>query len=280
MSRVSVSVVMPAFNESAGIAEFLGEIEAQMTAYDVSFVVVDDLSSDDTSAAVEAWAGLHRDVQVIRNAHNLGHGISTLTALHGGLRSGADVVVAIDGDGQFFGRDVAALVATLLERESDLAEGSRVRRDDPLFRRATSTATRVLVRSRCGVAPRDANTPLRAYRPEILRQLLDTLPPNTMTPNLMIASTARKSGFRIVEIDVESRPRRGPETSGSTWNARRRSMPSRRFMAFCRDATIQWFAADPAPGRSPVPAEKGVPQSLMHSFPSHGSRQTTAAVDA
>jgi len=30
MSRVNVCVVMPAFNESAGIAEFLDEIEAEM----------------------------------------------------------------------------------------------------------------------------------------------------------------------------------------------------------------------------------------------------------
>lgn len=280
MSRVNVCVVMPAFNESAGIAEFLDEIEAEMPIYDLSFVVVDDRSSDGTSAAVEAWAGSRREVQLVRNAQNLGHGISTVTALHGGLRSGADVVVAMDGDGQFLGRDVARVVATLLEHDADLAEGYRVRRDDPLFRRATTSATRVLVRARCGVAPQDANTPLRAYRPMVLGRLLDALPVNPMTPNLMISSTARTARLDIVEVEVESRPRRGPDVSGSTWNARRRSLPSRRFLAFCRDATVQWFAVAPAVDGPSESVQTGGRELVGRSFPSHGARQTTAALDA
>lgn len=276
MSRSSVCVVMPAFNESAGIAGFLDEIEKEMSGYELSFVVVDDMSRDDTSTVVETWAGSRRDLRLVRNSQNLGHGMSTVTALHGGLRSRADVVVAVDGDGQFLGRDMACVVATLIAQGADVAEGARLQRDDPLFRRATSRATRVLVRARCGVAPRDANTPLRAYRPEILRQLLDTLPANPMTPNLMMSAAARKARLEVVEVEVESRPRRGPDVLGSTWNARRGWLPSRRFIGFCRDATAQWFDVNAVENASYLPAPFADAESAV---PSKGGRQTTAALD-
>lgn len=280
MGLVRVSVVMPAFNESAGIVEFLGDIEAALCHVELSFVVVDDFSSDRTARVVEEWAAVaHRDVTVIRNAANHGHGISTVTALCNGLASGADVVVAVDGDGQFSGDDVARVVSILLEQGVEVVEGARQQRGDPLFRRGASAATRTLVRARCGTAPRDANTPLRAYRPEVLRRLLACLPPYVMTPNLLISSMTRRAGLSLVEVEVMSRTRRGPDSGGSTWNSRRRSLPSRRFVGFCKEATVQWFSVNPALPESEqtqLLAREGPGWSLTD----HAARHTTAVSDA
>jgi len=48
---MTISVVMPAFNEEEGIVEFLSELNESLSQFDPFFVVVDDLSTDGTSSA-------------------------------------------------------------------------------------------------------------------------------------------------------------------------------------------------------------------------------------
>lgn len=237
-----IAVVMPAYNEAEGIVEFLQELNAALLPWQPTFFVVDDASRDATAEAARsaALAESPVPVSVQSNPANRGHGPSTLTALGLGLASGADAVIAIDGDGQFTGPDVARLVQTLLEGDAQIAEGVRTGRGDALYRRATSQATRALVWTRCRAWPADANTPLRAYRPEALRSLLEQVPADAMTPNLIISALCRRRGMRIVEVPVASRPRRGSTAHGSTWGSRRASLPSKRFIAFCGKAARQW----------------------------------------
>lgn len=237
-----VVVVMPAYNEAEGIAEFLQELNGSLRPWNPGFVVVDDASHDGTGASAGAAADSTPmlDVIVRSNPVNRGHGPSTLTALRLGLDSGADVVVAIDGDGQFIGSDVAAVLETLLGGEFEVAEGVRTARGDALYRKGTSLATRLLVWARSGSWPRDANTPLRAYRPAALETLLKQVPQEAMTPNLIISALCRRNRMRIAQVPVVSRPRRGSTAHGSTWGSRRVSLPSRRFMAFCVKAGRQW----------------------------------------
>jgi len=239
---VRVVVVMPAYNESEGIAEFLQELNGSLGPWNPAFVVVDDASRDGTDEAAGAAANSSPPIDVIvwPNPVNRGHGPSTLTALRLGLDSGADAVLAIDGDGQFTGSDVAAVLQTLMGGELEVAEGVRTARGDALYRRGTSLATRLLVWSRSGSWPRDANTPLRAYRPAALEALLKQVPEEAMTPNLIISALCRRNRMLIAQVPVVSRPRRGSTAHGSTWGSRSVSLPSRRFMSFCIRAARQW----------------------------------------
>lgn len=239
-----IAVVMPAYNEAEGIAGFLQELDSALRAWNPHFIVVDDASLDDTShaataAAAEADLGLSVSVHV--NAENQGHGPSTLTALRLGLASEPDAVVAIDGDGQFAGADVARVVHTLLNSDVEIVEGVRTERGDALYRQATSLVTQALVWSRCREWPKDANTPLRAYLPTILPSLLDRVPDDALTPNLIISALCRREGCSIAEVSVTSQPRRGSTSEGSTWGGRRSSLPSRRFVRFCAQASRQWI---------------------------------------
>jgi dolichol-phosphate mannosyltransferase len=235
-----VAVVMPAWNEAEGIAGFLDELQDALSGWAVEFVVVDDCSSDGTAAAVQAAGQRGTSVSVLSNDVNRGHGPSTMRALRAGLATGADVVVAIDGDGQFIGSDVARVVARIAAGDTQVVEGVRADRGDALYRRLTSEVTRALVWSRAHTLPADANTPLRAYRPDLLRRLLDRVPPDAMTPNLIISALCRKWRVALAEVPVNSRPRRGVSVQGTTWGARRAGLPSRRFVTFCLRATGEW----------------------------------------
>ena len=233
---------MPAYNEAEGIVEFLRELNELLSGYQASFVVIDDCSQDATQEAIDRLSGDGFPVTCRRNDVNVGHGVSTLRALRSGLETDAQVVVAIDGDGQFIGDDVRRVVDTLAsDPRLDVVEGVRTSRKDPLYRQATSSVTRLLVWSRCQQWPADANTPLRAYRPEALARLLGGVPDDSSTPNLIFSALSRRWCLELVELRVASIPRRGSVSSGSTWGPGSLNLPTKRFIKFCGRATVQWF---------------------------------------
>lgn len=235
---------MPAYNEDSGIAEFIGELNEHLDKWQPSFFIVDDCSKDQTVVVANALAEQGITIKVVPNELNSGHGPSTVKALQLGLINEPDLVVAIDGDGQFFGSDVAKVVQLLLDSKCDIAEGVRTLRGDPIYRRFVSLTTRLLVFSRGRRFPRDANTPLRVYRPTALRQHLDALNPETMIPNLVISANSRRWKMKVQEIEVRSIPRRGLDQTSITWGKSRRQLPTRRFLKFCIGATKDFFKRD------------------------------------
>jgi dolichol-phosphate mannosyltransferase len=242
VSFISVSVVMPAFNEEDGIAAFLKELRSAFRDVEATFIVVDDCSTDKTSAEVTRLALEGFPVSIMRNQHNSGHGISTRRALEAGLSSGSEYVIAIDGDGQFEGVDVRR-VFDQLTGSLDVIEGVRRGRQDPWFRRLVTFSTRCLVFFRSGHFPKDANTPLRAYRRERLKEILSSISPSTPVPNLEISALVRRGNFAFLELDVRSRDRLGSEVIGSSWGRGVPWLPTKRFLKFVRDATKSWFSS-------------------------------------
>ncbi len=237
LARQSVTICMPAYNESEGIAEFLREIEDELSAYQTKFIVVDDCSSDDTADVARASSS---SIEVIRNNENLGHGPSTIRGLTHAFENDTPWVLSVDGDGQVLGADLRLILDVATAGGYDVVEGVRSTRDDPAYRRLASLMTRILVRARCGVVPADANTPVRCYRREALGALLSDLPHNVMTPNLFISSRTRSAGLRSEETLINWIPRRGSDQASVTWQSRTHVIPSRRFGKFCINATIQW----------------------------------------
>lgn len=233
---------MPAYNEVEGIGIFLQELHDALSKWSTSFIVVDDCSTDGTQGAVLECQANGIPVALEPNEENAGHGPSTLRALKFGAARNADIVVAIDGDGQFFGKDVAVLVTELESKDLDVVEGVRISREDPLYRKVTSFVTRTLVASRAKERPRDANTPLRVYRNSFLTQMLTSVPQNAMTPNLHISVICRTDQARLEEISVRSRGRLGSSVIGSSWG-RGSLLPSKRFRKFCSQALKEWIQA-------------------------------------
>lgn len=207
-----------------------------------TFFVVDDCSSDETIHRLHECQASDIPVSWITNKVNSGHGPSTAQAWQLGLSQPADLIVSIDGDGQFLGTDVARLINAVQMTDSDVGEGLRTARTEAWFRRATSFATRALVWTRCRSWPADANTPLRVYRPDILAQLANSIPPNAVTPNLFISALTRQRQLKLVQIPVRSIDRRGSTQHGSTWGNRHKALPTRRFIVFCWVAGKQWLA--------------------------------------
>jgi dolichol-phosphate mannosyltransferase len=233
-----VAVAIPAYNEAEGIGEFLREIDAAVApvAGSLVFVVVDDVSTDDTVAAVEKVRGdLTGDLQVVRRDANGGHGPAALDAYNLALDTGARFVLGVDGDGQFLGTDLRR-VLVLLEDGGDGVCGVRRFRYDPWFRMLMTRLLRVYIGRYFGVPTRDANCPLRGYRAELLDELLHWVPDGALIPNVHLAVLAARRGATLVEVDVNHRVRRGSSETGTMFAS------SARWGMFKRLARFSWQA--------------------------------------
>jgi glycosyltransferase involved in cell wall biosynthesis len=152
----NVTVVIAAYNEGAVIAA----VVAAVARAGYAVVVVDDGSRDDTGTrAREAGARL------VTHPINLGQGAALQTGIDFALRSGADVVVTFDADGQHRAGDIARLVETLASRQVDYVLGSRFLGGAinlSVARRLVLTAAVWFTRFTTGLALTDTHNGLRA----------------------------------------------------------------------------------------------------------------------
>lgn len=116
MNQPKVSVIVPALNEGATIADVVRRILAVDPSYEV--IVIDDGSADDTARAAKA-AG----ARVIRHPYNLGNGASITS---GSLAARGEVVVMIDADGQHPPEEIPTLLAHI--GEFDMVVAARTER--------------------------------------------------------------------------------------------------------------------------------------------------------
>jgi glycosyltransferase involved in cell wall biosynthesis len=247
--RWSVVVAMPAHDEEC-LAEFVAEIDAHLRPHvsSLRYVVVDDAST--VPVSVDGVGAGH--ARVLANPTNLGHGPSALRAWSAAADLAPDVVIHVDGDGQFLGSDFPRLLVAL--RGHDAALGVRVGRTDPWFRKVISRGlTFLLPPQDRGHA--DVNTPLRAYRTAVVRDLLARVPADALVPHVHWTLLHRPLGLRVGQVEVTSLPRRGASTVGTSWRSPGVDwLPSRRLIRFVRRALVEvWRMRVPVVRAAPTP---------------------------
>lgn len=123
------TILVPAFNESDGVADTLVRV-AEVLAAELAdrvweIVVVDDGSSDDTAAVAEAAAARLRSpqltVRVLRHVANRGLGGALQT---GFAASRGDVVVVVDCDLSYHPGHIPPLVKAVVEDKAQIAVAS------------------------------------------------------------------------------------------------------------------------------------------------------------
>jgi dolichol-phosphate mannosyltransferase len=216
VSKPSVAVVIPAYNEAAGLPGFLKEIDRALSphVYSLRLIVVDDASSDATRPAIEAMVP---DLQgALEVPTNVGHGPTLMTGYRHALAGDPQYVLQVDGDGQFHGSDLRRVLVLLMD-DAHAVCGVRRFRIDPWFRMTMSRLVRQYVGWSFSVRVRDPNCPLRGYEASLLRQLLMPLPERCLIPNLYLTILAARQGVPLLEVDVSHRVRRGASAEGTTW---------------------------------------------------------------
>jgi len=117
IEKADISVVIPAFNESAAIGPVIQRV------LDCGFgrvVVVNDGSRDDTAAVAQ-----HAGAIVLHHLINRGAGAAAQTGIAYARRRGLPYLVQIDADGQHYPEDIDAMAARMAATDCDIVIGSR-----------------------------------------------------------------------------------------------------------------------------------------------------------
>jgi glycosyltransferase involved in cell wall biosynthesis len=196
----SISIIIPALNES----ESIGHVVAEMPWPQIAECIVVDNGSTDATAEIARAAG----ARVIESPR--GYGAACKAGADAALAT-SDIRVYMEGDGSDILADLPRLVGPIERDEADFVLGSRMRgtREAGSMLPSQVFAGRMvgaLLRITQGVRYTDMG-PFRAIR----RTSLSTLQMSEMTYgwNLEMQIKACQYGLRIAEIPVDYRRRFG-----------------------------------------------------------------------
>jgi len=199
---LEVSVVVPCRDEEGNIGLLLDEISEALADRRSEILVIDDGSSDGTSAVVNQRRQTDASVRLIHHDRSAGQSAAIRTGLE--AARGA-VVVTIDGDGQ---NDPAYIPALLdaLDRGDETtaaAAGQRVGRKASFAKRYGSRIANFARRSLLDDAVRDTGCGLKAIRRELFLRL-----PYFDGWHRFLPALVRREGHTVALVDVVDRERR------------------------------------------------------------------------
>jgi glycosyltransferase involved in cell wall biosynthesis len=207
----TLTVVVPAYNESAGLREFHARLAAVFDALDLACTVlyVDDGSRDDTWAVMEALRAGDARVATLKLSRNFGKELALTAGLD---HADADAAVVIDADLQDPPELIAQFVAAWREG-FDVVYGTRsTRAGESGMKKFTSAAFyRVMERLSATPVPRDTGD----FR-LISRRALDALKKVRERQRFMKGLFAWV-GFRQKSIVYERDPRFAGSTKFNYW---------------------------------------------------------------
>jgi len=168
---VALSVVIPVFNEAENLELLhrrLTQTLAQMRhSYEIWYV--DDGSGDRSLEILRGFAAEDNHVAVIELTRNFGQHAAVLA---GFAAARGSMVVTLDADLQNPPEEIPRLVSKI-EEGYEVVGGWREDRRDPIYRRAPSDLINHITSVTVGVRMNDYGCMLRAYRRDIVRQIVE-----------------------------------------------------------------------------------------------------------
>lgn len=120
--RPKLSIVMPAYNEAATVAQVIEAVLAvPLPGIDRELIIVESNSTDGTRAEVLAWSS-HPDVRVVLEDRPRGKGHAVRAGL---AQASGDIVLIQDADLEYDVADYPRLLAPLLRYQTAFVLGSR-----------------------------------------------------------------------------------------------------------------------------------------------------------
>ena len=155
---------VPAYNEEGVI----GDLIKKMLPFVDSVVVCDDGSSDLTSKEAEDAGAF-----VIQHSTNKGKGAALKSLFDYAKHSNADVIVTIDGDGQFLPEEIPKLAKDVENGKSDIVIGYRfeTEKDMPSYRKFGNKILDEVSKKAANLSLRDTQSGFRAYSKQAIAKI-------------------------------------------------------------------------------------------------------------
>jgi glycosyltransferase involved in cell wall biosynthesis len=206
MASPQLSIVIPAYNESARIELTLDRVMACVAkqGWDAEVLVVDDGSTDATPEIVQAWMERHPGLHLIQNEGNRGKGYSVRNGL---LQAEGEVVMFTDADLSAPMEEAELLLAAIRDG-ADVAIGSRwmdkTRQTihQPLYRKFFGRCFNWVTRVVMGLPFKDTQCGFKAFKRPVAQVIfrLQRIERWGFDPEILFI--ARKLGYDIREVPV------------------------------------------------------------------------------
>ena len=211
MPKTDLSVVIPVYNEEAGLAALFARLypalDALALAYEVIFV--NDGSADRSAALLrEQWQRRPDVTRVVLLAGNFGQHMAILAGFE---RSRGERVVTLDADLQNPPEEIGRLLAKM-EEGYDYVGGVRRSRQDSAFRRLASRMMNAVRERITEIRMTDQGCMLRAYSRDLVAAINSCREANTFVPALAYTFARRPT-----EIEVAHEERAAGESKYSLY---------------------------------------------------------------
>jgi dolichol-phosphate mannosyltransferase len=218
MSRVELSLVMPAYNEGDSIEGALDTLDRIVKDYGLRYeiVVVDDGSLDSTRLKAINYASRNGHVRVVGYSQNVGKGYAVK---EGFMQAEGDAVVFVDSDLEIDLERISSYVEAL--QRGDIVIASKKHPESvveiPLTRRILGLGFNVLVRLMTGVKLKDTQTGLKAIKRKAFEDIFPRLAVKRYAFDVELLTVANVYGLKVVEMPVNIRMRGGLFNLKDVW---------------------------------------------------------------
>ncbi len=210
--RSTYLVVVPAYNESATIADVIAALREHAPRFDT--LVIDDGSTDDTyERATRAGA------RAVRLPFNLGIGGAVQTGFVYAREHGYDFLAQVDADGQHDAAELEQLISAMADENVDMVCGSRFLTDDhrypaPISRRTGIHIFAFVLSRLVGMRISDPTSGFRLYNRRAIELFARDYPHDYPEVEAILLMHAHR--LRSCEIPVRMRPRLTGESAISS----------------------------------------------------------------
>lgn len=194
----SVSAVFPAYNDAGTIPSMVimaFKALPQITD-DFEVVVVNDGSQDYTGEVLAELANVYPRLRVITHPRNCGYGATLRTGFG---QAAKEWIFYTDGDAQYDPHELV-LLAQALRPDTDIVNGYKISRSDPLHRVIIGRVYHYIVKFVFGLPLRDTDCDFRLFRRSLVGQV--GLESDSGTIALELVKKFHDAGAHFVEVPV------------------------------------------------------------------------------
>lgn len=197
----ALSLIIPVFNEAASLEDLYDRLThaLKMIGRTYELLFVDDGSRDGSMDLLRLFHTRDPNVRVVRFNRNYGQHSAVFAGMQ---HARGEVVITIDADLQNPPEEIPVLLDQI-DAGHDVVGGWRATRRDPLVRRLLSAAVNRVISATVGVRMHDYGCMLRAYRRDVVAQILRCQEISSFIPAL--ANTFAAS---VAEVPVKHEARR------------------------------------------------------------------------
>lgn len=132
MKQNTLSIIIPAFNESATIREILQKVKATelINNFKKEIIIVNDFSTDDTVVKINEFINNNPDIDIHLAEHNKNMGKGA--AIHTGIKlANGEYTIIQDADLEYDPNEYNLLLKPVLDGFGDVVYGSRFKGGNP-----------------------------------------------------------------------------------------------------------------------------------------------------